>query len=139
MKNKVKALRDLANELEQLETEHNKDLNHMAENIAGLMVDLSEAKEKHETQEYEKGRLEYKIAKHEETIAKQRQEIWQLKEGMQISEAIAAAILKAVGQLQLTQEAVNECLQKKIIPQSEYNPETRTYTLRAVEAPETAE
>ena len=134
MKDIVKSLRDLANELEQLEAEHNKDLNHMAENIAGLMFDLSELQEKHETQEYEKGRLEYKIAKQDETISKQREEIGQLKEAFMIAEAILAAVINAVGALDLPQAAVNEALEKKVIPERTYNAENRTYRLRTVKA-----
>ena len=134
MKDIVKSLRDLAADIESIEAEHNKELNHMAESIAELMVDLNEAKEKQESQIYEKGRLEYKIAKQDETISKQREEIGQFKEAFMIAEAILAAVINAVGTLDLPQEAVNEALEKKVIPERTYNAESRTYRLRTVKA-----
>lgn len=133
MRDKVKQLRQIADFLEEQEIEQTGKQNEIAQNIAGLMVDLDDLQKKLDVAEYELGRRDRKIENQEKTIGEQRQKIWGLEEVQQMDMAIIAAVVKTIGKINITQDMVNAALAAKIKVQSQYNAETRTYTLKIEE------
>lgn len=136
MRDNARLLRQVADWLEALEIEHKAEQSKIAEDIAGLMDDLNQLQRKLEKADYENGRLEYKIANQEKTIAEQRQKIRGLQEVDHIRAAHLAAIVKNLGRIDIHSEDVKAGLQGEIQVEVSFDEATRIYSLKIADKTE---
>ena len=101
-----------------------------------LEIELEEAKKRADAAEYEQGRLERKIGQLEAEAAEQQGVVGGLKDTLRAHNAVFAAVLRMVGEISISQDAVNAAFADRAQVMSAYDDESRTYRLRTVQAKE---
>lgn len=106
------------------------------EAIAKLEIELEEAKKRADAAEYEQGRLKRKIMQMEAEEAEQQGVVGGLKDTLRAHNAVFASVLQTVGEISISQDAVNAAFADRAQVMSAYDDESRTYRLRTVQAEE---
>ena len=87
----------------------------------------------------EKGTAEYELGRYMKKVEDQEKEIRELEmtvegyvDALRADDAIVAAVVKACGEVVVSQEDINSALAAKLGVSTVYDIESRTYTLRTV-------